>query len=343
MKDWNELFKGSLRDQIIVHEKFYRNSGREVGPLVYVWTERSNAYCYFRDVVAKKTRFYKTRLDYCNNGDDVTATGAVALASLSKYARNPELIHLHKKHEDVVSASNLLWYNEEHNGTETPNCIGYDRNSAYSWGMLQDMPDTTRPLGYGDVEPGQVGFNYDAPIGKSMIFEGFAMYRYPLMPSPFKRFVDNWYKKKKNAKTDMDKQHAKKILNLAVGNLQNCNCMLRMAIVEYSSKFMIDIINRHKDIILSSNTDSIVATEPIPEIEAHIGREIGEWKIEHTGTFAYSGHKYQWNHSKFDVSYRGTPKKWIQRMDSFNILEDSIPKSGNQYYMAENGIIKEVK
>ena len=53
-----------------------------------------------------------------------------------------------------------------------------------------------------------------------------AIYRFPLMESPYKRFVEVQYNKKKNAKSLAEKNTAKFIMNAAIGALQNHNCFL---------------------------------------------------------------------------------------------------------------------
>lgn len=361
MSKWNNLFSGELKDRLIRHKK-YNTKTDALLAFVYVWEERSFVYARYASVDGK-SHFIRTNIDRCNDGDDLRATGGRALASLTKLCKkeNPDydtLIHLHGEDQDCLSASNLLYFNPKYNGTRHYGCIGYDRNSAYPWAMLQDMPDTRRPLGPGIVEKGQVGFNEGAPLGSLMHFEGYAQYRFPLIPTPFTNFVKRWYDEKKTTKNDMDKQRAKNYLVYAVGALQNVNCFLRAAIVEYSSQYMLDIINRYEDIILLSNTDSIIATERIPELDENIGIELGQWKIEHIGNFAYRGPQWQWNYkeegeeSKFayrglskeedkesEFACRGVSKIWIENIKGWDILTSPMPSGGNHYMLKEDGMI----
>ena len=231
---------------------------------------------------------------------------------------------------DIGSAKAELYFNENYNKKRISNCIGYDINSSYTAAMLNPMPDTSvKPKRNSKVGNNELGFKtFNGCM--TMVKNGYADYVFPAMDSPFERFARNWYIKKKNAKTPEAKSKAKHMLNDAVGYLQIVNPFMRAAIMTYANKKITKIIENHFCEILHSNTDSIVATERIPEIEDQIGTELGQWKIEHEGDFAYIGHTYQWNMEK--PKWRGIPKTAIP--EKFDLLTDYKEKFEfvNPYY-----------
>lgn len=217
----------------------------------------------------------------------------------------------------IGSARAILYYNDKFNNQRTSDCYGYDLNSAFTAAMLNDMPDTSKePKMYARVKKGQIGFTGATGEFKA-VFEGYATYVFDLMPSPFKRFAETWYSRKLNAKTPEEKAKAKHMLNDAVGYLQIVNPFMRAAIITYSNKFIQNLIDENT---LYCNTDSIVSKTRRLDIEKTLGTGLGEWKIEHTGDFAYMGFTYQWNR---DIpKWRGVPKKAFK--ENFDLLTDTI-------------------
>lgn len=223
------------------------------------------------------------------------------------------------------STSPFLWFNEKYNRQES-DAISYDMNSAYSYAMLGDMPDTSevksvdiKCYNLGIVRKGEIGFDAYGNLVK----EGcFALFRFKTIPSPFKKFVDYYYFLKKNAKNKEIKQHAKDILNMSVGYLQRINPFIRATIVSRANNLIKDLIDKNT---LYCNTDSIVSLKPRKDLT--LGEGLGEWKVEHKGKFRYVDYNYQWDNTL--PSYRGIPKAWFN--ESYNILTDDIPVCGNLY------------
>ena len=175
-----------------------------------------------------------------------------------------------------------LWKNEKYEGTRNY-AIGYDLNSSYSFAMLKDMPDTSKKPKTGFIKKGEIGFDFE---GKP-IFEGWSLWVFPLMESPFKKFVNRWYEEKKNAKTKQQKAKAKGMLNYSVGYLQRVNPFLRSTIIYYANKMIKDLVDENT---LYCNTDSLVSL--VPRNDLNIGTNIGEFKVEHEGQFAFRGFNY---------------------------------------------------
>ena len=265
-------------------------------------------------------------------------TGAEAFKIVSQYFKIPEA-------KCEYSAKPFLYYNKKYNKTRQQ-AYGYDLNSAYSWAMLQPIPDTTKIVGKNRiVKNGELGF-------KSIINETIDNFVEDLvlvlpgknadiifaeMPSPFERFVKTWYNRKKNAKNKADKIKAKGVLNYSIGYFQRKNPYIRATIISRCNNLIKSLVNEST---LFCNTDSLVSYTRRFDIEQNLGLEVGQWKLEHEGMFAYVGFNYQWN--KDIPTYRGVPKSWFP--ENYDILSDGIPKFGNVYYLNDETLqLEEIK
>ena len=261
--------------------------------------------------------------------DEQQITGLEAYRTMSQYYKVPKFDNIDK----IGSASPFLWYNPKFNCTRNE-AICYDLNSAYAWGMLQPMPDTSVKPRSGTIKKGEIGFielpNDIGQMHLTAIFKGYCTTIFPLMPSPFQKFVEKWYDKKKKSKTHREYMKAKNYLVFSVGYLQRTNPYLRSAIITYCNDYIKSLIN--EDYTLFCNTDSIVSLKEIPELK--IGDNVGEWKVEHKGQVAYVDFSYQWNNDL--PVYRGVPKSWFPK--NWDILKHEIPHYGNKYYFDEKEI-----
>lgn len=258
--------------------------------------------------------------------------GGEAFRILSRYYKVPRITD-----ERVLgmSASPLLWKNKKFEKTRQK-AIGYDLNSAYSYAMLQDMPDTSVPPKSKIIEEGkEIGF-IEMPTDTGTMslvpkFKGHSFWVFPLMPSPFKKFVERWYQRKLDLKT---KNKAKGVLNYSVGYLQKVNPFLRATIIGYCNNLVRSLIDENT---LYCNTDSIVTMKPLENIV--IGEGCGEWKVENEGEFAFVGFNYQWDLEP--PHFRGTSRRWFPT--GWDILTDKLPVNGNIYYLADNYKLEERK
>lgn len=272
------------------------------------------------------------------------------LSTLGKYYKIPEIKELYPdiaylcqpadciddKGRSGMKVEPLLMFNRNFEYKRTYSYC-YDMNSAYSWAMLQDMPDTTQGLRVDDVvAENEIGFyryrgeNINGDITSSYILAhpgNYAHFIFPKMKSPFGRFVNIWYNKKVNAKDEEEKLKAKEMLNFCIGCLQNHNPFIRCAIVNYCNNRITDIIAKERkkgNDFLYANTDCVTLTKPIDYLT--IGDDVGQWKIKE-GYFAFRGCNYQWD---LEIpTYRGVPKKWFP--EGWDILKCPLPKSNNNY------------
>lgn len=243
-----------------------------------------------------------------------------------------------KQIDYIGSASPVLGYNEKWSGTRQK-AWEYDLKSAYSWALLQDLPNTDVELGEGIVEEGQIGFTHymrDAGISSNAyvlvmcdIGER-AMWRFPSMTSPYKKYVDKYYKLKEST-TGRDKAKAKAYLNVVIGNLQNHNPFVRACVVEKANKRIRESIDENT---LMWNTDSIISRVERPDLE--LSDELGGWSLKHVGDFAYIGNTYQWNDEI--PGWRGIPKAWFPK--GFDLLKDAAPTRHNPFIVNRDMTIK---
>lgn len=302
------------------------------------WEYGDSLYCRaYIDIRIKKIKLtYKfagemkcihTNLD--GTIDEQQITGLEAYRTISQYYKIPHMNDIEK----IGSASPFLWYNKKYNCTRQK-AICYDLNSAYAWGMLQLMPDTSVTPRAGTIKKGEVGFmelpNEQGQMSLKAIYNGYCTTIFPLMASPFEKFVEKWYKKKQKAKTHREYMKAKNYLVFSVGYMQRTNPYLRAAIITYCNDYIKSLID--EETTLFCNTDSIVTLKEIPNLK--IGDSVGEWKIEHKGEVAYVDFSYQWN--KDLPVYRGIPKSWFPK--GWDILKHDIPHYGNCYYFDEKEI-----
>lgn len=266
--------------------------------------------------------------------------GGEAFRILSTYYKVPKVDKKFcgRADEGGLSASPLLWYNEKYEN-QWMDAYCYDLNSAYSAAMLGKMPDTSVPMRSGIIKEGiEIGFeevlNPKKNNQATMLvpkYKGFSLYIFPLMDSPFDKFVHKWYDKKCNSLPgSKEKVKAKGVLNFSVGQLQNVNPFLRATIIGRCNELIESLIDEDT---LFCNTDSIVSRKPL---NLDIGPGIGQWKIEHQGKVAYKGYAYQWDSG--EISYRHVPKSWFKK--DWDITKDPLPKEGNIYQFKNNRLEK---
>ena len=327
VKEFNELLKevwnSGRKSFICLREP---KEDEWISLRVFIWTTVS--YIHMVANIDGRVKRYDCNLAVENSDDKGSnKTGADAYATLQKYYKAPDFDY------QPFSYGIKPYRNKKYVGKRVPNCIGYDMNSAFSYGMLQPLPDTSRPLGPGVVESNMYAFDIDGTRMRS----GYSMHRFYLMDSPYKKFVETWYKRKKNPKNNQQKLDAKMVLNASIGALQHHNCFLRAAILNNFNEYMQYIIRKYKNFIVSSNIDSIVAIQRIPELDHRLSEEIGQFKIEHTGDFAIAknGMSTQWNY-EIPAYGAGKPKLWFKNFEKingrpFDILLDEPPVIGNGY------------
>ena len=328
MKNYLKKVRYVSYDEICKHLDFCRNFRK----LVELDSKDVNGLIGLNAFYADSQKYFKLTYKSYNTGvctyifdkstgnseDHPQVTPSVCYRVLCRYVGRGNLIRVVKdKEEAPFSAKPFLWKNKKYENTRNE-CWCYDMNSAYSYAMIQQMPDTSKPPQEKFVEAGEIGFDTDG----NRMTKGYSMYVFKLIDSPFVRFVENWYSRKKNAKNLCEKRKAKEYLNFVVGYLQNVNPYLRAQMVGIANDTIKSLMD--KDTVYC-NTDSIVSLRPRDDLK--MGRNLGEFKLEHHGLFAYKGFNYQWGLGV--PSVRGVTKTYFN--ENWDILKDPLPVSNNPY------------
>lgn len=239
---------------------------------------------------------------------------------------------------------NFSYYNKEYD-KKVLKIWSYDINSAYPAALMEDWPDTTKPLGNGKLEEGQIGFN------RTWIEEGYSLnermiavfqvgkyceYRFPSMPCPIKEEILRTYRRKKQSKDQLEKAKWKKYLLVLAGMLRKWNTFVRTTMLTRSMQFVQSFFD---DDTVYANVDSIYSMRPRDDLP--IGAEIGQFKKELNGEgFIYKGAVHGTNK---DPRWSGVPREWIQKHGDFIglVLNDETPPDYNKYELRRDGKIYE--
>lgn len=283
---------------------------------------------------------YVFKLDGSTRSDGIT--GMIAYITMSKYAKPQKCVDYNIDPESLGSCSGILYKNDKFKGKRVT-AYSYDINSAFSAQMLGPLPDLATARLNDVVGENEVGFIHmpNEALGalKDVLVPIYKQgveceYVFKLMESPYQRFVETWYQKKKNAKTPEAKTKAKMILNASIGYLQKVNPFWRSVIIHRCNKYVEGLIDENT---IYSNTDCIVSSVRRPDVERLAGDGLGQFKLEHMGeqfAWAEDSMVYQWN---FDVPVaRGIPKEWFKIKSKilgrpFDLLKDEIPYGLNKY------------
>lgn len=300
----------------------------------------------------KKTKTYICRKDADNEDEKIPRINGMeayrrmqleTVRSCGWKVKDTEHIKKYFNHEKQkyvyeYSSRPLLYSNPDYDKMELDVYV-YDLNSAYSFAMLKPIPDTSvEPRVFDMVGENEIGFNLNQGYLELAFTGELAYYVFPLIESPFKSFVEKYYKMKKNAKNPMEKMEAKDTLNFAVGQLQNHDPFIRATIIGRCNKLIKNLMDENT---IMCNTDAIYSLAPRPDLD--IGDGLGQWKLEYEGWFKKIQLNYQ---TTKDVHVRGVSSKWFNANNNFKLGEDDLPKNGNKYFFDEDTmqiIMDEVK
>ena len=283
---------------------------------------------------------YILKLDGSSRDDNIT--GLEAYKIMCQYAKPQHVEDYGYKLKDLGTCSGILYENMKFQGKRVQ-AWAYDINSAFSTQMLEPLPDLATGRKNDVIGENEVGFvlqpDFASMAPKWLLVPIFthgikAEYVFKLMESPYKKFVESWYNKKKCAKNAQDKAKAKMVLNASIGYLQRVNPFWRSCIIYRCNKYVEALRDENT---IYSNTDCIVSTCRRPDLEDNIGTGLGQFKLEHPGEmFAWSPESmiYQWNY-EVPVA-RGVPKEWFKVRSKqlgrpFDLLIDEIPFGLNRY------------
>ncbi len=276
------------------------------------------------------------------NGKEIfSVSGLQCFAEFSRYFKMPkakdyQFDRLDKFFDEETaryscSAKPILGYNKDFNGQELYNCYGYDVNSAYTYTIMNKIPDLNNPI-FGKymirVGENQVGFILDDDL--TMVTKGNVadiVFNLIDTPNKLKEYCNKYYQLKKET-SGTDKLTAKAYLNLPIGYSQKTNPFFRSYVVSSCNNRIKSLLDKNS---LFWNTDAIYSKT---KRDFEIGNDLGEFKEISYKTIRYKGNIYQTDN---DIpTYRGIPKQWFKSFENkngraFNILIDDIPCLSNKY------------
>lgn len=212
------------------------------------------------------------------------------------------------------------------------NCIGYDMNKA-RLSACKDLVIPDKYIGFG-IKPkeNEVGFIFDGkPIyGPSNITCDY------VFTCKVNEGLNKWYDYVVK-KIPENPAYWKKVHNYSVGMLRRHNIFIYNCILFKETERMKSLIDENS---LWSTTDSIVSLKERPDLK--ISNEVGDFKIEHQGDFAYTESGYQWN---MDVpKIKGLSKGKVElynetHKNKFDILKKEFTYIDKVRYHMEGGYI----
>lgn len=164
----------------------------------------------------------------------------------------------------------------------------YDMNSCYAAVLRDKIPDFDHPMIDHIVQKGEIGFIPEE--GCPLVHEGeFAYIAFPLIDSPFRKWVDDIYEIKRNSpKGSYEREDAKARLVRGIGNYENSNMLMRAYIVNTANEIMQSLIDKNT---ILCNTDSLHSL--VERKDLLIGDGVGQFKLEYVGRVEYKGHDYK--------------------------------------------------
>lgn len=326
---------------------FESANGKNIGPRVYLWFNISKAYLVYNEYGDKiVTRCFETDLNnmyedgYLNNMESVWQSAAIC----GRVLKFPRVVN--NKSEATVNAAGIIWANPKYNN-KSIYCYEYDMHLAWL-GMFMKCPlpntevkprlkDIVGKDEIGFVKNGLGGYN----CGDNVVFEGdYADYIFPIMYCPNIKWCEKLLEEINILKGLPRKSH-KGRFNKWLGTMQNKNPYIRVAVIAQSNKYIINLINKYKDKLIFSVTDSLGAIERIPELDNLIGDGAGCWSLKNEG-YLYSD---RYNRLYLDKNgcitnsvIRGVPKQHLKGLNitEYKELAKLIDPKKNLYKIDEN-------
>lgn len=310
----------TLKDRKFVFEDA---NSKNIGPKVYLWSNISKAYLVYNNYELKvTTKCFETDLNdlYEDGYLDIMESTMQSAAICGRMLKFPRVVK--DKSTATVNASGIIWANNKYNGKNVY-CYEYDMHLAWlSTFMNCPLPNTEVEPKRGIVGKNEIGFLKSGYLkwecGDSVVFEGeYADYIFPIMYCP----NINWCKKllnEINTLKGLERQSRKGRFNRWLGTMQNKNPYIRVAVIAQSNRYIISLINKYKDKLIFSVTDSLGAIERIPELDNLIGNDAGCWSLKNEG-YLYSD---RYNRLYLDNNgyilnsvLRGVPKQYIKGLN----------------------------
>lgn len=236
-----------------------------------------------------------------------------------QYGKTTTKLDRHKKRVNWnIEDPGNFWYTDDRRAGKWLKCWSYDLNSSFSYAMMQPMPDTTKePRKFDIVKENEIGFYSDG--GATTKVGTYAEYIFPLIESPFIKYIEHYYNKKQAAKDKAERTCWKQFLNIPCGMLHRKNIFMRNAVLYYAKQHISQYIDEDT---VYCNTDSIISVKP--RFDLPISNKIGEFKAEKVCIrFKYlEPGIYQWDQ---ECHYKGIPGIALTDIEKTDNWANNLP------------------
>lgn len=244
---------------------------------------------------------------------------------------------------EVLGVKPLLEKNNNYDG-KAVKAYEYDLSQAYAQMLKEPLPNTKTMQRNTELKAGQIGFitmgGYSVLILKAGVF---CEYVFDAMPSPYCDWVDKVLKRIEKENDPFKKNDLKNIYRFAIGCLTHTNPFWRNTIIGRCNNEVIRLMKYNNWVYC--NTDSIITTEPIKDIN----QSAYSWKLKRAGdVFKWARGKlaYQWGDEL--PKYKGPLQRYIKyynetHAEKWDILKDPLPSDiQHKYNLNKDTLIIEV-
>lgn len=343
-KEWNDIIQSYEGFRIYLRGKEEGSLFGYLGSYMRAYIEENRGWATLTIKRHRKEEVYKCAL--CADPNYTNLYTFLACQQIGKYVK--PYIHILN---DIVKKKtpdgpNFRYYNKAYE-KKVLKVWSYDINSAYPFCMIDEWPDTTKPLGEGILENDEIGFNNkwidegnelterlvaEFEIGKH------CRYRFKKMPCPdkVKEWILKYYEKKAKTKDKMEKAKYKAFLVVLAGELRNFNPFVRATFLTRSMNYVKSFFDNNT---IYANVDCIYSLKPRTDLP--FGNELGQFKEEIKGEeFIFKGAIHGTN---ADPRWQGIPRSWVKGSFIDLVMNDMTPPNQNIYEIdTESGMIRSV-
>ena len=349
INEFNSIIRSQLDSSVWINKE---PIGLNIGAKIYLYEIKSKAHLVFNEYTENGTHtlHYVTDLNdnYLDGYLKYIKSTSQHCAAISRAVKLPKLIK--DKSEAKVQASGILWSNHKYQMTKYKH-YEYDMHLAWlTTFMTCPLPDTSKPMRTNDiVKAGEIGFLKDGynniegrNWGDSVTFEGeYADYIFPITKAPNLAYFERLVSTIDSLDKDDPIQYLQRIdlksrFNEWLGAEQNHNDFIRVAVIAQTNKKIIDLINKYRDVLLFSVTDSLGSLIRLPELDNN-----KDWSIKGEGYLYIDGNNRLYlddNGYILDSTIRGIPSVHVKGMhiEEYKQLTEKFNKNKNLFKLDFN-------
>lgn len=330
--EWNSIIQSNYNFRIFLEGAVPDSYYGHLNSYILAYIEEGKAWATLTIKKGIKEDIYKCAL--CSDPNYQESYTLVACQQIGRWVK--PYIHLidDKFNQSLPDGPNFRYYNKAYD-KKVVTIYSYDVNSAYLYAMLRDWPDTRKPLGPGELEEDEIGFN------NRWLYEGYSLterlvaefevgkycrYRFKKMPCPkeVKKWILSIYQKKAKVSKGPLRDKYKQYLVCLAGMMRNWNTFVRSTFLTISKNYVESLFDENT---VYANVDCIYSLTPRNDLP--LGDEIGMLKQEIAGEeFIFHGAIHGTNN---DPRWSGVPRSWIGNNFIDWVLNDQVPPNQNIY------------